>query len=156
MCQFCATLQRLTQRRMRHRQHHIDIANFATFKNVKQCSSLSTCARERSNCFTGVVLNHTHDEAKVTQDLFKLEFLESPDYFKPGLPYHGKVRHSACTCTCKYRTNKLSKTEHTYLPLQPVATASVRVHLPDNDVMYVTLCSSTAEREAHRRFAGSG
>ena len=85
---------------MRHRQHRIDITNCSTLKNVKQRSSPSTCARERSNCFTGVVLNHTHSEAKVTQDLFKLEFLESPDYFKPGLPYHGKVRHRACVCAC--------------------------------------------------------
>ena len=39
----------------------------------------------------GVVLNATHEGPDVEQTVLNIDVTDSPDYFKPGLPYHGKV-----------------------------------------------------------------
>ncbi|ELT94944.1 hypothetical protein CAPTEDRAFT_228650 [Capitella teleta] len=40
---------------------------------------------------TGIVLNDYHEGPEVEQTLLNIDTSESSDYFKPGLPYYGKV-----------------------------------------------------------------
>jgi hypothetical protein len=40
---------------------------------------------------TGVVLEEYSEGPQVEQTLLNFDTSESPDYFKPGLPYYGKV-----------------------------------------------------------------
>ena len=65
-----------------------------------KCTVLRQISSQHCFVSLGVQLNHTEEVAKVEFQTFNLDFMDTPAYFKPGLPFYGKV--SAYFINCNF------------------------------------------------------